>query len=295
MEDPGGRTLRPCEDYSNNSPSIAVLPNSGPLGPTSGSSSSSQARTGGTILRNRLSHFSPHAGVVFQPVPSASVYFSHSQSFQFLPFNPLLFNLQIAGAPSAATCGRQYEGGLKLDTLGNRIQATISYFYLVKDGLPNALNSGAQTESQTSRGVELDLVDQLTRRWSILTAYAYDRNSGTVDDPILNAPLHGGNVWTTYRVDRRRLHNLIIGAGANYVDWRQANPLNGTRGNGGNFQLPPSTRLDAMAAYEIKENHWRLQVNVRDLSGRKYYQTDAVFAIIYPAARSVQASVKYQF
>jgi len=95
--------------------------------------------------------------------------------------------------------------------LRNHLQATISTFYITKNGLPNPTNSGAQTESQTSKGVELDLVGQLTRQWNMLASYAYDRTGGTVSFPILNAPLYSGNLWTTYRFDQGRLQNLIIG------------------------------------------------------------------------------------
>jgi iron complex outermembrane receptor protein len=284
------RTTRSIRTVLSSSP-----PNPVPAGPGSAPAAPGPPSGGGVADKNRISHFSPHAGIVFQPAPAASIYFSYSQSFQFLPFNPLLLNLQLPGAPSAPTRGRQYEGGVKLDAFRNRMQATMSYFYLTKDGLPNSMNSGAQTQSQTSKGAELDLTGQLTRGWNLIAAYAYDRTGGSVNFPIMNAPLHSGNVWSIYRVDQGRLHNLSFGAGGNYVDWRQANPLNGPYGIGSNFQLPPYTRLDAMAAYDFRENHWRLQVNLTDLTGRRYYQTDAVFAIVYPAGRIVRVAVKYQF
>jgi iron complex outermembrane receptor protein len=259
----------------------AAVP-AGPAGPP--------PNTSPAPVENRLSHFSPHAGLVFQPVPDVSLYFGYAESFQFLPtgnFNTL--QLLLPGASNEPTHGRQYESGVKLDVFGNRLQTTLAYFFLTKDGLPNSRIAGApQTEKETSKGVELDIAGQITPDWNVIVAHAYDNAHETLGLPILNAPLHSGNIWTTYRFQDGVLRPFLFGGGVNHVDSRLDNPLNG-------FRLPPYTRVDAMAAFQVRDDHWRLQVNVKDLTNRTYYQTDALFTLVFPYARAVQASLTYQY
>jgi outer membrane receptor protein involved in Fe transport len=95
-------------------------------------------------------------------------------------------------------------------------------------------------------------------------------------------------MWTTYRFHQGPLGRFVVGGGAKYVDTRLVHPL--TR-----FRLPAYTRWDAMASYQIMQDRWSVQVNVKDLSNRTYYETDALFALIFPYSRTVQASIRFQY
>ena len=251
---------------------------------------------GGARIKDSFDHFSPHLGFVYRVVPTVSFYASYSQSFTYLPFNPIYFRL---ASPLGAnqTHGIQYEGGLKLDIWRSRLQATASYFYLDKDRMPLIANGGIlKTAKQLSRGVELDLTAEFRRNWNAIIAYAFDdvgyaygRASPDINlVPIWNAPLHSGNIWTTYALRREHLPRLTFGAGANYRDRRYFSVFS-------NLQIPVFTRLDGMVAWQSRENHWRLQFNVKDLTNHRYFETDAVTMYLYPHSRMLQAALRYQF
>jgi len=41
------------------------------------------------------------------------------------------------------------------------------------------------------------------------------------------------------------------------------------------------TRADAMVAWQFGESHWKLQLNVKDLTNHRYYETDAITMYLY--------------
>ena len=255
---------------------------SGGPGTGSGGLPSSSA----TNLQQHLTAFSPRAGVVFQPTSVVSLYFSFSKSF-----DPLGLNAFTPGVLSP-THARQYESGIKLDVLRNRLQTTVSVFRIEKEGL---VLLDTQNGTQKSRGVEADITAQITRRWTATAAYSFDQVSlfsgvSANQVPVIapNAPRHSGNLWTVYQIDKGLVRGLSVGAGSRYVADRRGNAIS-------SLMLPSYTTFDAMAAYRFREGHWKLQGNVKDLGGRRYYETDGLAGIIFPVSRIVKMALLFQF
>jgi iron complex outermembrane receptor protein len=233
---------------------------------------------------------------VFQSNSLVSLYTSYSKSFDPLGIN------QTAPVALSPTRGTQYEAGLKLDLLRSRLQTTVSVYRIKQTGLlagsgVTDLPSGASGSGfQINKGAELDVTGQITADWSLTAAYAFNQGE-LVEGPMprpqapLNAPKHSGTLWTTYQFQRSAFHGLRVGAGVTGVDSRRVLVTS-------DFRIPDYTRFDVMAAYRLKEGHWTLQLNVRDITAKTYYETTrlaAPFGLIFPMTRVIQPALRFQF
>jgi outer membrane receptor protein involved in Fe transport len=233
--------------------------------------------------------FSPRAGILYQPVSSVSLYVSYSKSF-----NPLQLIQYVNFQFVRSFIGRQFEAGAKFDLLRNRLQATAAIYKITHTGFPLIDPSHPFTPTYSgyrrSEGAEFDMVAQLMPGWNVTTSYGFNQGFlriGFPSDRLLGAPRHSGSTWSVYDIQRGRLKGVSAGLGAYYVGERNGNLF-------ASFNLPAYTRTDAMLAYS--KPHWRLQVNLKNLTNIKYYDTDAVQGLVFPGSPlNIEGALRFRF
>ena len=126
----------------------------------------------------------PRAGILWQPIQSASLYFSYSGNYGATPLGAVTPD----GKPLPPQSAQQYEFGVKTEWLNRRLSATASVYQIKKQNIPttdpsNPLYSVAVGEAR-SRGFEADVSGQITANWKIIGGYSYIDCITTKDDSI---------------------------------------------------------------------------------------------------------------
>ena len=221
---------------------------------------------------------SPRIGVIYQPNKEMSIFANYSQGFVPQSASSQLNRISDVDAteklkPENST---QYELGLKNKWFDGNLLSTITAYDIVKydvtvgnpldtgdnDGIADVLQIG----EVTSKGIEIDLVGDISENWTGTLSYAYNdtqitggnpgsiRNS--VSDKFANAPRHTLGVWT--RWDFPALDSAFA-IGADYVSERV------------------SFSDQIVKAYTIFDASWRttfdnveFQVNIKNLLDKEY-------------------------
>lgn len=209
--------------------------------------------------------WSPRAGLVWQPTESQSYYVSWSKSFQ--PSGEA-FSIAANNADIAPEKTTNTEAGAKFNFLDGKLGATISMFNLRRSGI-KAANPAAPTVLipigvQRTRGVELTGTLNLENGWRAIAGYAYldakiveSANAALIGKRATITPRNAANIWLTKDFENR----FGLGAGANYVSNRFADPAN-------TVTLPSYFTMDAMAWYRL--GPVIAQVNVTNLFDKHY-------------------------
>ena len=249
----------------------------------------------------------PRVGVLWQPVPSVSLYSTYSENFGASNADLVDAN----GRPLKPETAAQVEVGAKFEA-NDRLMATLSLYSLTKKDIatadlstPDPYDSLAIGKAR-SRGVEVDVTGELAPGWDVIVAYAYTQTKMLDDlafvslygtnvkgNEMSNVPKNGGRVWTTYSFADGRIEGLTIGGGVTARGARQ-----GDLGN--DFVLPGYATVDLMAAYAFPfgASHVTAQVNVDNVFDRDYYDSSADYsrARIMPGTpRAVVGQLRVEF
>ncbi|MEZ0385911.1 MAG: TonB-dependent siderophore receptor, partial [Verrucomicrobium sp.] len=243
-----------------------------------------------TVFKHNDSAFSPRVGLVYQPVEPVSLFAGWSRSF-----NPN-FGASQAGGGFDPEEGEQFEGGIKLELVKDRLFSTLAYYDITKQNVltpdPNNVNFSILTGEQKSRGFEYDLIGTPMPGWNVVASYAYTDafvsadNSIPVGRPLPAVPSHQAGLWTSYEIQGGSLKGFGVGAGVYYMDDRPAT----LPGNG--VSLPSYWRFDAAVFY--RRDNWSAQVNFKNIGDEKIYQSQG-YLITPDAPFNVQASITYRF
>ncbi len=254
------------------------------------------------FLRNNLIQqnvdrkFTPRAGIIYQPIELVSLYFSYSRSFQ-----PVL-SFDRLNNPFVPETGEQFEGGVKIGFLSNRLTATAAVFDITRQNVatvdPADTRFSIQVGEQRSRGVEFDVSAQPLRGWNLLSTFSYTTaeisrdNRFPVGSQILGVPRPMGSFWTTYEFDRGLLRGFGVGAGAFGVGRRYGD-------NNHTFSIPGYMRVDATAFYKLYRGEklkTRFAINLNNLLDKIYYEgVQTAFSVIPGAPRNALATVQFIF
>ncbi|MGD1900157.1 MAG: TonB-dependent siderophore receptor [Phormidesmis sp.] len=212
--------------------------------------------------------WTPRLGLVYQPIPSLSLYGSYSQSF--VPSSPSVTS-DISLEPER---GEGFEIGAKAELFDGNLLATLAYFDITKQNVattdPNDAFSFIATGEQQSRGIEFDLTGEILPGWNVIASYAYIDAEVTEDSTIptgnrlFNAPEHSASLWTRYEVQQGDLQGLGIGIGFNFVGERAGDLAN-------SFDVDSYFLTNAGVSYE--RGSWRAAVNVRNLFDVDYIES----------------------
>ena len=188
--------------------------------------------TPGPRFKNSEDLLTYRIGVVYKPIPNASLYVAYANSK-----TPSQATVNGSGACNALTCrvdpekARNIEVGAKWDVAG-RLSLTAALFQNDRTNYKVASADPAVPAQQTDgearvRGVALGASGRLTDPWSIFANYTYldsevkrgvaklAASQGldfTKGDPLTNTPKHAFSLFTTYDLP----HRVQVGYGVTY-------------------------------------------------------------------------------
>lgn len=230
----------------------------------------------GLEYRQNDTGFSGRAGLLYDVTPWLAPYASVSRSFN--P-NTAGSNATFDGTPLDPTTGLQYEGGFKVSLFNKRLLLTTAVYEITKDNVPvrDTANTGYFLNGGTlrSRGVELDVLGQITPELQVVGNYSFDRtkviesNTLPVGSPFVDIPEHAGSLWVKYTFRTGALQNLGAGLGVFACSDRSGN-------NAHTFDVSGFTRLDAGVWYTYTlpgGQQIKAQINVFNLTDETYYES----------------------
>jgi catecholate siderophore receptor len=213
--------------------------------------------------------WSPRAGIVYKPVPQASLYASYAKSYlpqsgdQFLTFD-------ATNATLAPETFDNIEIGAKWDIRPD-LTATVALYQLDRG---NTRATGATpgtvvlTGEQRSKGIEIGLTGRITPKWQTALGYALTKAEITATTSaapagrnLAQVPKHQASLWNRYEVT----NTLGLGLGIYHQSRSFATISNVT-------VLPAYTRLDGAIFYTVSPA-LKLQLNLENLTGARYFPT----------------------
>ncbi|MEM1197469.1 MAG: TonB-dependent siderophore receptor [Pseudomonadota bacterium] len=179
-------------------------------------------------------------GAIYKPREDISIFVQWADSFV-----PQTAGAQTpeTGGPFAPVTGEIIEAGIKTALDDGRIRASLAVYEIKRQNFLQLLvdengdsidvgNDGVEDFGAigevTSRGIEFDLVADVTDNWVLTLAYAYNDTKITEDNGLgnfanrvgerfANAPEHQLGMWTRYQVPAI---NTAFAVGADYIDER---------------------------------------------------------------------------
>jgi iron complex outermembrane recepter protein len=237
--------------------------------------------------------FTGRAGAVYLFDNGLAPYVSYSTSFQ-----PTI-GTTYDGVPFKPTTARQWEGGVKFQPHGSHSFVTASVYQIdeknvtTADPDPDHPNQEVQTGGARVRGIELSGNLSLGAGFSGTLAYTHmasritAANDGTQGNQLMDVARNSGSAWLNKAFAVRHGDTLTLGAGLRTIGSRYGDDAN-------TLLLPANTQIDAMIRYDLA--HWRLSLNVRNLTDRIVVaQCDSIARCYYGDRRSILASLGYRW
>lgn len=263
-------------------------------------------RNATTLLRRLATRsdelFNYQVGVVYKPIPAASVYASYSSSS-----TPVGAALGQGQDPSGLTPANAllnpeendaYEIGAKMDLMNGALSLSGAVFRVeTKDArITNIDNLPEMAGERLIQGLELGANGQITPEWTVFAGYTYmdselvraggaGANNGLSDGVRFpNTPEHSVSVTTNYQVTPK----LNVGLGVYYMGkvYGNASPLS-------TKFVPGYTRVDLNSTYVINDT-LNLRLNVQNLMD-EYYFNQAYVAHYANAAPGRSATLTLNF
>ncbi|TMO44313.1 TonB-dependent siderophore receptor [Pseudoalteromonas ruthenica] len=209
-----------------------------------------------------------------------------------------------AGGPFDPEHSRINELGLRTKLFDDSLAVNIATYDIVRENIlqPSLLgdigNDGtddlvALGEVQ-SKGIELEVVGDITERWVITASYAYNdtritessdsiRNQIPDSDKFANAPQNTLGVWTRYELPQL---NSSVSAGLDYVDEQMSL---------GGLPVKPYTIYNM--AWQTQYQNWQWQLSVKNLFDKEYASSGFITRTgHFPGEpRRIYVSAKYRF
>jgi len=245
---------------------------------------------------------SPKFGVVYQLLPDQiSIFANYMNGFRNVaPVTQPLPDIPNTFKPQQAN---QFEGGVKLDVLDNRLSFTASYYDISVSNMTRSesivrndttYNITVQNGTQLSRGFEFDLTARPLDGLNIVLGYSNNsskmtKSSASIDGrrPVSAGPKHLYNYWASYRFRQGVLENVGLGFGGNSA----SENLITNDARTGVFTLPAYTVLNATLFYDHPK--FRIGVKVDNLTDEQYFRGWTTVEPQMP--RSFLANLTYKF
>lgn len=208
--------------------------------------------------------------------------------------------------PLPPQTAQQWEVGVKT-AFGRRFLGTLACYDLTKQNIgtadplfPNDGHHALAIGEANSHGVEVDLAGTILPRWNLLIAYAYteakivnDLYFGTAGNRLASVPKNGGRIWTTYSFLGGETRRSTLGGGLTARSVREGDMKN-------DYLLPGFATVDAMASYSfpLSKSNLSLQVNIRNLLNRIYFEASGDFLpgrIAPGSPLAVMSSIRFEF
>lgn len=241
--------------------------------------------------------YSPKFGLVWQPVmDKVSVFANYMDGFSNVAPQRDYDQNVITFDPEHA---KQFEGGVKLNLLNNKLAATLSYYDIVVNDMVYSVIDGSninyyQDGEQKSNGFEAFVTANPITGLNIVAGYSYNDSELTEGDadfkgkkPESAGPQNLANLWASYRFTGGVLNGFGLGFGGNYGS--ESKIFN--RNVAGTFALPEYTVLNASAFYNV--DAFTITLKLNNLTDEEYYKG---WSTINPQnPRNFAANITYKF
>jgi outer membrane receptor for ferric coprogen and ferric-rhodotorulic acid len=250
----------------------------------------------------------PYVGAVLDLTDQISAYASYTEVF-----NPQTARDKNNELLDPAT-GTNTELGVKGEFFDQRLNASVAVYRTLKKNIAELdrtvpvgfqLPGGASAyvangDGITAKGIEFDVSGQVTRDWNLSGGYTYlHAREADGDQAVPTQPKHLFRLSTSYRLDRW-VPGLKVGAGitAQSATWSES--WYGRPGDAAGAPLAHLTQAgyaltNAKVAYEINR-HLSAQLNVSNLTDKKYYRTVGFYDSVYwGEPRNVRVTLNAKF
>ncbi|MBM7060034.1 TonB-dependent siderophore receptor [Pseudomonas sp. UL073] len=237
----------------------------------------------------------PYAGVIYDLDDTYSLYASYTAIYQ-----PQILK-QVGGGTLDPVEGASYEGGIKAEYFGGRLNASLAAFRIEQDNIGEYVETVGgfdyykPVEGATTKGIELELAGELSEGWNLSAGYTYARTRDADEQRIFGFPLatskpeHLARLFTTYRLPGE-LNRVTVGGG---INWQSE--FYGEAWGPYLLKQESYTLVDLMARYQVNE-HLSASLNAKNVFDKKYLTGLGNFGTTYYGEpRSLSLSGTWQF
>jgi iron complex outermembrane recepter protein len=233
---------------------------------------------------------SPKFGLVYQVVKNqVSLFANYMNGFE-----------NVSGADAYGNTfkpqqANQWETGIKLDALNNKLNATLSYYDISVTNMtrddPDNANFKLQDGTQQSKGFEAEVIANPIPGLNIVAGYSYNKSklekaNKSIEGlrPASAGPERTANGWISYRFVKGKAKGLGVAFGGNYGSQSfQTNTATYA------FTIPSYTVLDASLFYD--QPVYRIGLKVDNITNEKYWSNR--LAAQNPARITVNLTFKF--
>ncbi|EHQ28679.1 TonB-dependent receptor [Mucilaginibacter paludis] len=210
--------------------------------------------------------YSPKLGLTYQVLKDQiSLFGNYMNGFQNVgPVTQPNGNVDVFKPRQA----NQWEGGVKLETLNKRLNATLSYYDIKISNDTRTVNAyTVQDATSKSKGFEAEVIANPLSGLNIIAGYAtnnYKILNATANVGNLQAqtPTSYANLWASYKFAGNFLKNIGLGFGGNYVASCFFDAEN-------QIVIPAYTVINATVFYE--QPKWRFGIKANNLANEHYW------------------------
>lgn len=170
----------------------------------------------------------------------------------------------------------QWEAGVKYNLWNDKVTGSISYYdILVKNIVRADVNNpmiNIQDGEQHSKGIEVEVLANPARGWTIMAGYGYNdskfvKAAADVQGrrPQGSGPENTANFWTNYTFTSTFLKGFGLGFSANY----SGEAVSISSNIDGDLIIPSYTLLGTHFTYDTK--HFKVGVKVNNVTNEKYW------------------------
>ena len=247
----------------------------------------------------------PRVGLVYTLTPNVNLYGTYVEGFQPQTAG-IIGDPAIYGGPFDPKVSHMMEFGAKSEWFGDRLTTNLAFYQIEQNNiLVNANDAGnpellQQRGQELGRGVELDIVGNVTPNLSVMANYAHNITRITETDVEVlrgwikeNAPKHQGGFWIKYLVERGMFNNIGLALGGNFVTERNTN-YDADLSPEDQLVLPGYMVFDAALFYE--ENKFRISLNFNNIMNKTHWVGGYSYTRLYPGApRNYLLTAAYKF
>jgi iron complex outermembrane recepter protein len=211
-----------------------------------------------------------NVGTLYEIYPGISPYIGASKSYLSNFNSENTFN--GIGAPESAL---QYEAGVKLSLLHDKVVVNTSVFNISRDNVATLFSGtdGQESvafDSQLDNGIEASVDAAITDHWHLLA------NATAMEAVVTNAPqapttmgnhpqgvpAYMANLWTTYTFSIQGIPGFKVGAGLNYQDKTYSDTTDVN-------SIPAFVIGNAMIGWD--DANWGVALNVKNITNERYF------------------------
>ena len=245
----------------------------------------------GVPFTNSDNAVTPRLGLTYDLTDTVAIYANTARSFK-----PNTGASRLGGGFKAEE-GKSYEVGVKWEALDRRFSVDAALYQIEKQNVlttdPVDSTFSVAAGEVRSRGLDLNVVGNLTPEWRVMGSYAYVDAEVTKDNTLrsgtrlLNIPEQTFSLLNVYEFQDGALRGLGLGAGGRYVDQRAGQTANTA------FSMDSYTVFDLLAFYKVNE-HVKLNLDVKNVFDKEYEEGAFGNVYAYPGApRTVQVGIAY--